>query len=48
MKETLPKSSFLRDKVAKPAGKLAAGATAGALAFGVGGCSAEQKPIYLV
>lgn len=46
MKETLPKSSFLRDKVAKPAGKLAAGATAGALAFGAGGCSAKES--YLV
>mgnify|MGYP000526257606 FL=1 len=44
MKETLRQSNFLRDKVARPAGKLAAAATAGALVFGTGGCSAEPKP----
>lgn len=46
MKETLHQSNFsnfLRNKVAKPAGKLAAGATAGALAFGTGGCSAKES-----
>ena len=46
MKETLQQSNFsnfLRNKVAKPAGKLAAGATAGALAFGTGGCSAKES-----
>ena len=47
MKETLRQPNFLRDKIARPAGKLAAAATAGALAFGVGGCSAEQKPNIL-
>ena len=40
MKETLPKSSFLRDKVAKPAAGLAIVSTS----LGIGGCSAEPKP----
>lgn len=43
MKETLRQSNFLRDKVARPAGKLAAAATAGALVFGAGGCSAKES-----
>jgi len=46
MKETLQQPNFLRNKVAKFVGKLAAGATAGALAFGAGGCSAKES--YLV
>lgn len=44
MKETLRQSNSLRDKVVSYAGKIAASATAGALAFGVGGCSAEPQP----
>lgn len=42
MKETLPKSSFLRDKVAKPAAGLAIVGTS----LGIGGCSPKES--YLV
>ena len=46
MKETLQQPNLLRNKVAKFVGKLAAGTTASALAFGAGGCSAKES--YLV